>query len=140
LLTSEIKHPGIVKKITDSGLEVQISPQTACSGCHSKSHCSIAELEEKIIQVTGSSDMFSRGEHVSVVMKESLGMKAVFFAYVLPVIILIFLLIPGVIFQLRDLYLGLVLLTGIIVYYVILYLLRHQLQKKFTFTVKKQAT
>jgi len=97
-------------------------------------------MEEKINFIKGTGSHFQPGEAVNIVMKESHGMLAVFLAYILPVIIIIGLLVPSVILEWSDLIIALILLGSIAVYYIILYQVRHRLQKKFTFEVYKSET
>lgn len=87
--SNEINHTGTIIKIDDRKVEVMILAQSACSACHSKSLCSLSEMKEKVIQVTVSKEDFEPGELVNVIMSASLGILAVFYAYLFPLIILI---------------------------------------------------
>ena len=47
--SSRVQHEGIVKSISTQTLEVSIISHSACSGCHAKSACGIADMKEKVI-------------------------------------------------------------------------------------------
>ena len=42
--SSRVQHEGIVKSISTQTLEVSIISHSACSGCHAKSACGIADM------------------------------------------------------------------------------------------------
>jgi positive regulator of sigma E activity len=44
--SSRVQHEGIVKSISTQTLEVSIISHSACSGCHAKSACGIADMKE----------------------------------------------------------------------------------------------
>ena len=46
--SSRVQHEGIVKSISTQTLEVSIISHSACSGCHAKSACGIADMKEKV--------------------------------------------------------------------------------------------
>ena len=51
--SSRVQHEGIVKSISTQTLEVSIISHSACSGCHAKSACGIADMKEKVITSQG---------------------------------------------------------------------------------------
>ena len=51
-LTDNIQHPGRIDKIENDKITVTILAQSACSTCHSKSMCSVSEMEEKTIEIS----------------------------------------------------------------------------------------
>lgn len=80
---------GIVKTIHDGKLEVQITRNSACSTCHAKGACTSQDVKEQIITITDYSDGLKEGDAVSIIADSSLGMKAVLYAFVIPLVILI---------------------------------------------------
>src|SRR5210317_40841 len=85
-----ITHPGIVNNITEDSVFVKILAKSACSTCHAKSMCNIAEVEEKVIEIKNDPEKeYTQGQEVTVAMQKSLGGIAVFLGYVLPFLLLI---------------------------------------------------
>ncbi len=132
-----ITHPGIVEKITGNSIFVKILAMSACSSCHSKGMCSVAEMEEKVVEVGRDRKKdIKEGQEVTVSMRKSQGGKAVFLGYIMP-----FLLLIGVLLLVLNLSgnEGLAGLSGIIVlipYYWLLYIFRDRLKRTFSFRIE----
>ena len=93
-MVTNIKHLGIVENINGSRLKVKIVQSSACSACSVKGHCSASETKEKIIDVYNKNGVPCQiGERVMIVGTTSMGMKAVFLAFVLPFVVLLLALI-----------------------------------------------
>ena len=93
-MVNSIKHLGIVENINGSRLKVRIVQSSACSSCSVKGHCSASETKEKIIDVYNKNGVPCQiGERVMIVGTTSMGMKAVFLAFVLPFVVLLLALI-----------------------------------------------
>ena len=135
---AEIKHEGKVVEITQEEIKVEIFAASACSSCHAKSICGASSGEEKIITIKRYNDgRFTVGESVNVVVKQSLGFKAVAIAYLIPLCILIILLLSLPIIVPNELADGLIAIGFVVVYYLILALFRKKLGTQFVFTVEK---
>lgn len=134
---SHISHSGKVTGIVKDNIYVTILSQSACSSCHSKSVCSLAEMKEKIIEIQDKSGDFSIGDNVKVVMKEELGLLAVFFAYVLPVVLLITVMFVLNLLKFPEYITGISVILLLTSYFILLYLLKNKIQKKFSFSIEK---
>jgi len=134
-----ISHEGIVTKITDDELEIKILAQSACAACHAKSACGMGEQAEKILIVPQPKDRdFALNQKVNVKMAIGQGNKAAILAYLIPIILLLAVLFVCLGFGLSE---GLAALLGIVAlipYYIILYLKREKLKKKFEYIIEKQ--
>jgi sigma-E factor negative regulatory protein RseC len=130
-----IKHEGIVTKTNGESVTVTIISSTACSGCHAEGSCSMAGSTEKEIEVIGNYNV-GIGDHVSVLMKESMGFAALFLGYIFPLIAVILVLIVLVSSGIHELPAGLISVSVLIPYYLIIWLLRRKINDKFTFTLK----
>jgi sigma-E factor negative regulatory protein RseC len=130
-----INHEGIVQKADDKSVIVSISATSACSGCHADGTCTLSGKEEKIIEVNGNYSV-KPGDNVTVVMKQSMGFKALFLGYVLPLIIVVLFLIIFLSLNFSELVAGLAAMAILIPYYIILFFFRKRINKKFTFTLK----
>lgn len=134
----EIRHSGIVKEITPSTIVVEIEGKSACSQCHAKGACAASESKIKRIDVRRTPNLeVEVGESVEVVLKASLGLKAVFISYVLPLIILLILLLTLPNMGVSELFTGLISLLAVGGYFVVIYLLRKRLAAQFDFVIAK---
>lgn len=132
-----IQHKGIIKNITGSKLMVSIISQSACSACHANGACSVADIKEKEIEVNSASAKFRQGQEVVVFMKESAGFKAVFFGYILPLIVIVAALVAVQSATNNESLAGLVALASLIPYYITLYFFRQHLKKIFKFEIEE---
>lgn len=137
MASGTIIHPGIIESISGDKVFIRILSQSACSSCHAKGACTIADVEEKIIEAElDPSRNRKPGEQVMVKMEESLGHKAVLMGYVLPLIVLV-----GSVILFLSLFKheGLAAVLSILMlvpYYFILYLFRKRLRKEFRFRIE----
>ena len=133
-----IEHKGTVVSVTDEHILVEVINQSACAGCKAKSFCSLSGQSEKIISIPNQPDtVWHTGEEVMVEIKESLGFKALFLMYILP---LLFLLIPLLTlphFGVSELFTGLSALFAPILCYFFVWLFRRRIEKEVIFAAKK---
>jgi sigma-E factor negative regulatory protein RseC len=133
-----IEHEGIIERISGNLVVVRILQQSACSACHAKGVCMAADSKEKLVEVTDSSGRFRENERVIIEGKESMGYKAVFWAFVLPLVILILTLILTLsLLNFNETKAAISAMTALIPYYLLLYLLRKKMANSFQFTIKK---
>jgi positive regulator of sigma E activity len=130
-----INHDGIVLKNEGNSVFVSISSASACSGCHAEGTCSMSGKEEKIIEVRGRYEV-NNGDHVTILMKQSMGYAALFLGYIIPVLVVIILLFSLITAGVPELASGLASIVILIPYYIILYFFRKRINEKFTFTLK----
>lgn len=133
-----VEHRGIVEKIDGKHMQVRILQESACSECHANSLCSSAGKVEKIIDINSFTGNFEHGQAVIVTGHSSTGLKAVFLAYLLPLI----LMVTGMVVSLEWLFPGkeglaaLISLAIPLVYYLLLYPFKNILKRSFSFNVK----
>lgn len=133
-----IEHEGIIEKINDNQVTVRILQQSACSACHTKGACMAADSKEKVVEVIDFSGRFRENERVIIEGKESIGYKAVFWAFVLPLVMLILTLVLTLsVWNFSETEAAICAMTGLIPYYLILYFLRKKMANSFQFNIKK---
>ena len=134
---NEIRHTGKIIEITPEYTTVQIVVSSACSSCHSKALCGMSEDKEKVIMVpTDPYALHKAGDEVEVFTKMSMGMKAVWISYVIPLAVLMILILTlSEIFD-NQMVCGLSAVGGVAIYYLIIWLLRSRLESEFTFYIK----
>ena len=137
----KIEHEGTIVEIDKDTISVEIINKSACATCHAKGVCTASEESVKIIEIPYTISSlavdYAVGERVNVLLEASLGMSAVFFAYVFPLLILVagILILPVV--GLTELLTGLVSIISIVVYYIILSLFRNKLERIYSFSIEK---
>ena len=133
---STISHEGVVTKITDDELEIKILAQSACAACHAKSACGMGEQAEKILIVPRPKGKdFSMNQKVNVKMAIGQGNKAAVLAYLIPIILLLAVLFVCLGLGLSEGLSALLSIVALIPYYIILYLHRDNLKKKFEYII-----
>lgn len=130
-----IEHEGIVQKSDINSVIVRISSETACAGCHAAGSCNMSGIKEKIVEVQGSYNV-SPGDNVTILMKKSMGYKALFLGYILPFILLVLTLVILLSISLPEGTAGLLSLGMLGIYYLLLYLSRSRIGNAFNFTIK----
>jgi len=136
-MAEEILHSGKIIEITPEFTSVEILSESACSACHAKSLCGVGDSKKKIIQLpTKPWENREVGQEVVVVLKASMGHKAVWLAYVLPLIVLLIVLMALLSLGADELLAGLVALAASVLYYFILWLFREKLQNEYIFNLK----
>lgn len=133
-----VDHEGIVKEIAENFIVVEILNKSACASCHAQGVCSMGDIKAKILEIEiGPMDHFELGERVSVKLRRTLGYKALWISYLIPLIILVLLLLSLSAIGFSELVVALSIIASIIVYYLIVWLFRERLKNEFIFTVDK---
>ena len=135
---NEISHKGVIKSITPELTTVEILSTSACAECHAKGMCGVAESKIKEISVpTDPYSEHSAGDEVEVVLKKSMGLKAVWISYVIPLLILMILILSLSSVNVHEVYAGLGAIAGVALYYLVIYLMRNRLANDFVFYIKR---
>ena len=133
---SEIVHTGKVIDINPDFTTVQIMVSSACSECHAKGLCGMSEMEEKVIMVpTDPYEPRKIGDIVQVKTKMTMGLKAVWISYVIPLAVLMILILSLSPVLENEFLCGLVSVAGVAVYYFGIWLFRDRLSNEFVFYI-----
>lgn len=131
-------NQGIVKEIQGNTLFVEITVSSACSQCHGKAFCSMAEHREEILQIASpEAATFEVGEEVYITMKSSLGTKAVIIAYVGPLLVLCLGLFLTYFITHKELLSCAVGFGCLAAYFLILRRFKEKFKQEFTMEVKE---
>lgn len=135
---STISHRGRIVSITPEFTSVEIISESACSACHAKSLCSLSDSKAKLVEVptSGWAD-WKVGDEVDVLLKASMGHKAVWLAYVVPLIVLVATLLILLETGAAEVVAGLSAIAAVAVYYLVIWLLRGWLRNEYIFNIKK---
>lgn len=131
-----IQHPGIIEGIGLNKVQVNIMSQSACSSCHSKGMCTVAEMENKTVDVSKTPDFnYKVGDQVTVYMKKSLGRKAVYYGYLFPFLLMFGTLTLVLFLSSNEGLAALSSLLLLIPYYYALFKLKDKLSTTFEFKI-----
>ena len=134
-----IKHRGKVEKVNGSHVVVRIVQTSACSACSANGMCNASESKEKLIDVYEVNPSYQIGEEVVLCGSTSMGMRAVFLAFGIPVFILLAALFIAMRVTDGDaLFSAVVSLLAVTPYYLVIYLMKDKLNKTFSFVIEKQ--
>ena len=114
-----------------------IVSHSACSECHAAGLCGLSEYTEKAIEVpTSPSATYGVGDEVKVVLKASMGFKAVWLAYFLPLVVLLAVALGLIALGVGEVAAGLAGLGAVALYYLVLWLFRDRLRNEYIFTIQ----
>ncbi|MBR4841724.1 MAG: SoxR reducing system RseC family protein [Bacteroidaceae bacterium] len=132
----DIRHQGVVDNIDGQTVIVRITQTAACGGCQARDICHSAEPREKLVEVH-SADVsgFRIGQTVTVSGAESSGMRAVWLAFGLPLILLVLALTAVVALTGSEKTAVISVLLVLVPYYIVLYLFRERLKRVFQFRI-----
>lgn len=137
-----VEQKGIVIKKQEDKLVVKIEQKSTCSSCHARGACTSLDKKDKEIEITTKDvENYSIGDEVIITISTKLGMKAVFIAFVLPLILIVVALFLSIkIFSLSQSLSALISLVVLSAYYFFLYKQNLFLSKQFNFTIKEKIT
>ena len=128
----DIVHEGVVREVRGRMVTVGIEAAGACSGCKVQGLCGLSGEKEKEVAVWDSGE-WTVGERVVVGVGSAMAMKAVVWAYVVPLFVML-----AVLFSTKgfgDLVSGLSTLGSVAVYYVVLWFFRGRLERDIIFKI-----
>jgi Positive regulator of sigma E activity len=129
---------GKVVSVSQNIVSVKLETSSLCASCHAKGACSAADKADKVVEVkVTNSNVYSVGEEVTVLMEKSLGLRAVLISYVIPLIILLFLLLTLSMLGCNELVAGLFSILGVGIYFAVLFVMRDSIEQSFVFRIEK---
>lgn len=131
-----VLHEGIVTKISSDKITVSLNGNINCEGCKAKMACGASESTDKEIEVFNYNSALQLNEPVTVQLNKSLGLRAVFIAYVLPFILMITVLLVSSTLV-KEWIAGLLSIFILLPYYTILYLMKKSFKETFKFSILK---
>lgn len=134
-----IEHRGIVESVSEGYVYVRTERKTACSECHAKGICGEQGTQRLIKVATPDADKFAENDNVIVALESSkMALSAIIWAYILPLIVLLGVLIVLHKLGFED---GVAALASIIataIYYALLYAIKGYFDRKIKFTIIKE--
>lgn len=132
-----ISHKGKIVNMTPQVTTVSILQHAACGECHAAGICGMGDMAEKLVEVpTDPYGNYSVGDEVEVLLKASMGLKAVWLCYAIPLVVLLGTVVGLLSAGVEEAVAGLVGLAAIGLYYLLLYLFRNKLKNEYIFTIQ----
>ena len=133
---NEIVHSGKIIEINPDFTTVEIMVSSACSECHAKGLCGMSEMEEKVIMVpTDPYEPRQIGDIVQVKTKMTMGLKAVWISYVIPLAVLMILILSLSAVIENEFLRGGIAIAGVGLYYFVIWLMKDRLSDQFEFYI-----
>ena len=133
---NEIVHSGKIIEINPDFTTVEIMVSSACSECHAKGLCGMSEMEEKVIMVpTDPYQPREVGDIVQVKTKMTMGLKAVWISYVIPLAVLMILILSLSAVIGNEFLRGGIAIAGVGLYYFVIWLRKDRLSDQFEFYI-----
>ena len=136
-MKEQVMHTGKVVSMTPRATTVQIVSHSACSECHAAGLCGLSEYTEKAIEVPADPNAtYGVGDEVQVVLKASMGFKAAWIAYFLPLVVLLAVALGLIALGVPEVVAGLSGIGAVGLYYLGVWLLRDRLRNEYVFTIQ----
>ena len=138
MAAAEISHIGKIVDIAPDFITVEIVAESACATCHAAGMCGTADATHKAITVPATVGNWAVGQEVKVLLKRSMGFKAVWLAYAIPLAVLLAVLLGLNAAGVGELASGLVAIGAVALYYLVLLLFRDKLRNEYSFYIKEK--
>ena len=118
---------------------VQFINESACASCHAKAACGAADT--KLYEVDArlpQGETFAVGEEVRVAVHNQQGYLAIFLGCGLPFLLLMLALVATSLLDASEPVIALSMLGTLAAYYLVLYLLRSRVTRRFSFTISSE--
>lgn len=138
--TIQISRPGMVKSVSDQTILVSIETEEACVSCHARGTCQPAGNKTKEIEISKGAADFTEGEMVLVLSTTRQGLKAVWIAYLLPLLVLLLSLAVLQMLMKNELIAASGALACLAVYYIGLSMNREKLSRSCSLSIRKIST
>ena len=135
---NQIEHKGTVALVGRNFVRVDIEVMEACGSCASRKACAMGQGTTREIMVyTDDAQNYSVGEVVNVSARQSLGLIAVLFCYVVPLVVLVGALAAAISLGCSEGVAALISLGATALYFLLLAFLRKRISRKVVFTINK---
>ena len=135
--TDTIRHLGTITAIEGNILHVKMLQNSACTGCHAAKLCQSSETKEKEVDVrTSDASRYAVGQKVMLLGSVRQGLKATVWAYMIPVVVLVVVMLSCTKCGLSEVACAMASLGAVAAYFFGLYLFRDGFTDRFSFRVE----
>ena len=136
-MAQTITHRGTVKSVDGKHISVEIMQASACAACMARKLCNSSESKNKLVEVYASDALsYKVGEEVCLTGSLEMGLSAVWWAYLAPLVLLVAVLLAASQATENEPEAALAALGSLAAYYAVLYFNKGKLARKFSFTIK----
>lgn len=137
-----IEQKGIVIKKQEDKITVKIEQKSTCASCHARGACTSLDKKDKEIDIkTKDVENYNIGDELVITISTKLGLKAVFIAFIIPLLLLVIALFLSIkIFSLAQSLSAFISLIVVAIYYFLIYKQNLFLSKQFNFSIKEKIT
>ena len=133
---SKLHHQAEVVKIESNSIWVRLCRESACSSCPANTACSLKNGRGNIYKLLHSHPQnFVIGQEIELEISQKDGIWAIFWAYLLPLILMLSTLIIGTYFSNDEITGGICSIIILVPYYIGLFLNQKYFQQKFNFKI-----
>ena len=137
-MKGDVSHTGRIVRITPQVTTVAIEQHGACGSCHAAGLGGMADVTEKAVELpTDPYASYGVGDQVELVLKASMGMKAVWLAYAVPLAVLLAVILGLIAVGVGEVVAGACGIGAVGLYYFVLWLFRDSLRNEYIFTIKR---
>ncbi len=131
-----ISHQGSVSSISKDFIEVVLDHNIRCEACGAQSSCKVSKSGENLIKLPNNKSDLVLGDRISISITTQKALTAVFWAYILPLILVLLTMIVSNFF-LNELYAGMLSFLVLCPYYLSLYIFRKYFSKSMNINLEK---
>ena len=136
-MNQRISHSGVVESIEEGCVHVRIVQTSSCAACKVAGYCNAAESKEKMIDVYCDAVAdYKVGQQVTVSTSGQVAVKALLWAFGVPFVLLLAMLILVLLLTGNEGWAALGALAILVPYYAILWLLRDKMREQLAFTIE----
>lgn len=136
-MNQRIRHSGVVESIEEGCVHVRIVQTSSCAACKVAGYCNAAESKEKMIDVYCDAVAdYKVGQQVTVSTSGQVAVKALLWAFGVPFVLLLAMLILVLLLTGNEGWAALGALAILVPYYAILWLLRDKMREQLAFTIE----
>ena len=136
-MNQRIRHSGVVESIEEGCVHVRIVQTSSCAACKVAGYCNAAESKEKMIDVYCDAVAdYKIGQQVTVSTSGQVAVKALLWAFGVPFVLLLAMLILVLLLTGNEGWAALGALAILVPYYAILWLLRDKMREQLAFTIE----
>lgn len=133
-----IRHEAVIVSLEGRNARVQIVRPSACDSCDASRGCGVKKGKKIVVDITD--DRLSEhkvGDVVSIEMSSSAGRRAVAVGFAVPLVVFVAVLLAMHSSGSSDGFSAVVGLCSLVVYYLIIYILRVTLERRFVIRLTK---
>lgn len=134
---SDIRHEATIVRIENDSVFANVENKSACADCHARQTCALFDCRNKIIEIkTNYPEKYAPGQHITVTLDEKHGWIAVFYGYILPLVLVLVTLIATNTMTGDETASAIYSLMVLIPYYLVLFLFKKSFSGKFQFRIE----